>query len=153
MSAPQETSSQLASSGPDVTILKIFSPKNLTKILAFFAHTTAFLHKNVIETSFFEKNAIFSPKIADNCDKNIDPWTYIFLHIYTYIYIRIIRSITCDHNIDPWTYLYKNRPGANRLKSSFALSLEFHIGTFVCMYLGMKFCIQENEVLHPGHKM
>jgi hypothetical protein len=38
-------------------ILKIFSPKNLAKILALFAQTTASVCKNVIITLFFEKNA------------------------------------------------------------------------------------------------
>jgi hypothetical protein len=41
--------------GTDVVILKLFSPKNLAKILAFFAQTTA--------------------KIAENCDHTIDPWS------------------------------------------------------------------------------
>jgi p-aminobenzoyl-glutamate transporter AbgT len=38
-------------------IFKIFSPKNLAKILAFFAQTTASFCKNLIITSVFEKNA------------------------------------------------------------------------------------------------
>jgi hypothetical protein len=37
-------------------ILKIFSPKNLPKILAFFAQTAATFCKNLITTLFFEKN-------------------------------------------------------------------------------------------------
>jgi hypothetical protein len=41
-------------------ILKIFSPKNLAKILAFFAQASA---------SFFAK-------IAENCDYNIDPMRF-----------------------------------------------------------------------------
>jgi hypothetical protein len=48
-------------------ILKIFSPKNLAKILAFFAQTTAsFFAKIVIITLVFEKNANFLPKIGKN---------------------------------------------------------------------------------------
>jgi hypothetical protein len=47
-------------------ILKIFSPKNLAKILAFFAQTTAIFCKNLIITLVFEKNAIF---FAENWQK------------------------------------------------------------------------------------
>jgi hypothetical protein len=43
-------------SGTDDMIFKIFSPKNLAKILAFFAHITASFCKNVIITLVFEKN-------------------------------------------------------------------------------------------------
>jgi hypothetical protein len=45
-------------------IFKLFSPKNLAKVLAFFAQTTASFCKKMIITSVFEKNAIFSPKIG-----------------------------------------------------------------------------------------
>jgi hypothetical protein len=38
-------------------IFKIFSPKNLAKILALFAQTTASFCKNLIITLVFEKNA------------------------------------------------------------------------------------------------
>jgi hypothetical protein len=44
-------------------IFKIFSPKNLAKILAFLAQTTASFCENVIITMAFEKNANFSPKM------------------------------------------------------------------------------------------
>jgi hypothetical protein len=43
-------------------IFKIFSLKNLAKILAFFVQTTASFCKNVIITLVFEKNANFSPE-------------------------------------------------------------------------------------------
>jgi hypothetical protein len=43
-------------------ILKIFSPKNLAKILAFFAQTTLIFLKKFIITLFFEKNANFFPE-------------------------------------------------------------------------------------------
>jgi hypothetical protein len=49
-----------AQSGTDVLIFKIFSPKNLAKILAFFAQTTASFCKNFIVTLGFEKNANLS---------------------------------------------------------------------------------------------
>jgi hypothetical protein len=52
-----------ARSGTDVMIFKIFSPKNLAKILAFFAQPTASFPKNVIITLVFEKTPIFSQKI------------------------------------------------------------------------------------------
>jgi hypothetical protein len=56
-------------------ILKIFSPKNLAKILAFFAQTTLIFCKNLIITLVFEqKRQFFRRKIAENCDHNIDPW-------------------------------------------------------------------------------
>jgi hypothetical protein len=45
-------------------IFKILSPKNLAKILAFFAQTTASFCKNVVITLALEKNANFSHKIA-----------------------------------------------------------------------------------------
>jgi hypothetical protein len=52
-------------------ILKIFSPKNWR----FFAATTASFCTDLITTMIFEKqNTIFSPKIAENCDNNIDSW-------------------------------------------------------------------------------
>jgi hypothetical protein len=47
------------SSGTDVVIFKIFSPKNLAKILPFFAQSTASFCKKLIITSVFEKNANF----------------------------------------------------------------------------------------------
>jgi hypothetical protein len=50
-------------------ILKIFSPKNLAKKLAFWAQTTAGFCKNLIITLVFEKNANFLPKIVKNCRK------------------------------------------------------------------------------------
>jgi hypothetical protein len=37
-------------------ILKIYSAKNLAKILAFFSQTTASFYKNLIVTLFFDKN-------------------------------------------------------------------------------------------------
>jgi Na+-translocating ferredoxin:NAD+ oxidoreductase RnfG subunit len=45
--------------GTDVMIFKIFSPKNLAKILAFFAQSAATFCKNLIIKLFFEKNANF----------------------------------------------------------------------------------------------
>jgi hypothetical protein len=57
-------------------ILKIFSPKILAKMLAFFAQATASFCKNLITTLVFEKNAIFSPKIGKYrkiSDHNVDP--------------------------------------------------------------------------------
>jgi hypothetical protein len=41
--------------GTDVTIFKLFSAKNLVKIFAFFAQTTAGFCKNIIITLVFEK--------------------------------------------------------------------------------------------------
>jgi hypothetical protein len=43
----------------------MFSPKCLTKKLAFFVQTTASFCKTLIITLAFEKNAIFSPKIGE----------------------------------------------------------------------------------------
>jgi hypothetical protein len=51
----------------DVMIFKIFSPKKLAKILAFFAHTTASFWKNLFITLVFEKNANF---FAENWRKS-----------------------------------------------------------------------------------
>jgi hypothetical protein len=48
-------------------ILKIFSLKNLAKILAFFAQTTASFCKTLIITLVFEKNANF---FAENWHKS-----------------------------------------------------------------------------------
>jgi hypothetical protein len=47
-------------------ILKIFSPKNLAKILAFFALTTASFCENLIITLVLEKNANIFAKIVKN---------------------------------------------------------------------------------------
>jgi hypothetical protein len=49
--------------GDDVMILKIFLPKNLTKILAFFAQTTASFCKKLSIKLVFGKNANF---LAEN---------------------------------------------------------------------------------------
>jgi hypothetical protein len=46
-------------------IFKIFSTKNLAKILAFFAQTTASFCKNC-DHWFWGKTPIFSPKIGKN---------------------------------------------------------------------------------------
>jgi hypothetical protein len=46
-------------SGTDVMIFKIFSPKNLAKILAFLTQNKASFCKNWIITLVFEKNANF----------------------------------------------------------------------------------------------
>jgi p-aminobenzoyl-glutamate transporter AbgT len=53
-------------------IFKRFSPKNLAKIVAVFAQTSANFCKNLIMTLVFEKSAKF---FAETCDHNIDPWT------------------------------------------------------------------------------
>jgi hypothetical protein len=50
----------------DVMILKIFSAKNLAKILAFFLKLLLVSAKIVIITLVFEKTPIFSPKIGKN---------------------------------------------------------------------------------------
>jgi hypothetical protein len=59
-------------------ILKIFSPKNSAKKLAFLTRNKAKLCKILIITLVFEENANFFrrklAKIAENCDHNIDPW-------------------------------------------------------------------------------
>jgi hypothetical protein len=52
--------------GTDVMILKIFSPKNSAKKLAFLTQNKGKLCKIVIITLVFEKNAIFSQKIGEN---------------------------------------------------------------------------------------
>jgi hypothetical protein len=49
-------------------ILKTFSPKNLVKILAFFAQTN---------TSFCKNLRRKLAKLAENCDHNIDPRLYL----------------------------------------------------------------------------
>jgi hypothetical protein len=48
-------------------ILKIFSPKNLAKKMAFLTSNKAKLCKNLIITLVFEKNAIFAK------NRNIEP--------------------------------------------------------------------------------
>jgi hypothetical protein len=53
--------------GTDVMILKIFSPKNSAKNLAFLTQNNAKLCKNLIITLVFEKNANF---FAENCQKS-----------------------------------------------------------------------------------
>jgi hypothetical protein len=58
-------------------ILKIFSPKQSAKKLAFLTQNKAKLCKNLIITLISEKTPIFCrklAKIAENCDHNIDPW-------------------------------------------------------------------------------
>jgi hypothetical protein len=52
--------------GIDVMILKIFSPKKLAKIWAFFIKLLLLFAKIVIKLA----------KLAENCDHNIDPWAY-----------------------------------------------------------------------------
>jgi hypothetical protein len=60
-------------------IFKIFLPKYLAKILAFFAQTTAIFCKNLIITLVFEKNAnFFRRKMAKSAEiviiNNIDQY-------------------------------------------------------------------------------
>jgi hypothetical protein len=52
--------------GTDVMIFKIFSPKNSAKKLAFLTQNKAKICIILNITLVFEKNAIFSPKIAEN---------------------------------------------------------------------------------------
>jgi hypothetical protein len=52
----------LARSGTEVMILKLFSLKNLAKIFAFFAQTSARFDQTLV----LEKNGIFPSKIAEN---------------------------------------------------------------------------------------
>jgi hypothetical protein len=52
--------------GTDVMIFKIFSPKNLAKILAFLTQNKASFATIVIITLVFEKTPIFSPKMGKN---------------------------------------------------------------------------------------
>jgi hypothetical protein len=58
-------------------IFKIFSPKNLAKILAFLSQNKASFCKNCDRNiGFWEKRQFFRRKwvkIAENCDHNIDP--------------------------------------------------------------------------------
>jgi hypothetical protein len=74
--------------GTDVMILKIFSPKNLAKIFAYFAQTTVSFCKNCDHNiGFWEKRHFFRrklAKIAENGDHNIDPrnQSYDFLKIF-----------------------------------------------------------------------
>jgi hypothetical protein len=71
----------VAQSGAYVMILKMFSPKNSAKKLAFLTQNKAKLFKILIICNIgFEKNANFFrrklAKIAENCDHNIDPWSH-----------------------------------------------------------------------------
>jgi hypothetical protein len=53
-------------------ILKLFSPKNLAKILAFFARSTVtFCKKNYHNIGYFFRQKL--SKIAENCDHISDP--------------------------------------------------------------------------------
>jgi hypothetical protein len=56
--------------------LNIFA-ENFSKKLAFLTQNKAKLFKILIITLVFEKKRqFFSPKIAENCDHNIDPWSH-----------------------------------------------------------------------------
>jgi hypothetical protein len=61
---------------------KIFSPKNLAKKLAFLSQNKAKICKNFYHNiGFWEKRQFFHrklAKIAENCDRNIDPMLYRF---------------------------------------------------------------------------
>jgi hypothetical protein len=104
--------------GTDVMIFKIFLPKNSAKKLPFFTRNKAKLCKILIITLVFEKNAIFlsrkMAKIAENCDRNINPWFYkqnsvpelakpdlslvvteTFLHLVQASYLNQISVIKC----------------------------------------------------------
>jgi hypothetical protein len=71
-------------SATNFMILKVFSPKNSAKILAFLTRNKAKLCKNLIATLVFEeKTPIFLAKIVENCRKSS----------------KIAEN--CDHNIDP----------------------------------------------------
>jgi hypothetical protein len=70
--------STFISTGADVMIFLIFSPKKSAKNSAFLTQSKAKLCKNLIITLVFEKNANFFrrnlAKIEENCDHNIDSW-------------------------------------------------------------------------------
>jgi hypothetical protein len=53
-------------------MLEIFSPKKMAKNLAFFVQNTASFCKICIINRFSRKTPIFSPKIGENWDHNID---------------------------------------------------------------------------------
>jgi hypothetical protein len=76
---PSGVEGTLPKAGTDVMVFKIFSTKNLAKILAFFDQTTATFCKNCDNNiGFWEKRQFFRrklAKIAENCDHNIDPWS------------------------------------------------------------------------------
>jgi hypothetical protein len=71
--------------GTDVMILKIFSPKNSAKKMAFLTQNKGKLCKILIITLVFEKKSQFFrrklSKIAENCDHNIDPRTNHFWNV------------------------------------------------------------------------
>jgi hypothetical protein len=63
--------------GTDVRIFRMFSPKKLAKKPGVFTQHKAKLFNNLIITLVFEINANFFrklSKIAEYCDRNIDPW-------------------------------------------------------------------------------
>jgi hypothetical protein len=63
--------------GPMLGFLKYFRRKNWAKNLAFLVKNISIFCKICITTLVFKKNANFFlqklPKIAENCDRNIDP--------------------------------------------------------------------------------
>jgi hypothetical protein len=73
----QKIITERPSLGTDVMILKIFSPKNSAKILAFFySKQSLIMQKLDHNIGFGEKRQFLRrnlPKIAGNCDHNIDP--------------------------------------------------------------------------------
>jgi hypothetical protein len=84
-------------------ILKIFSPKKLAKIFAFFAQTTASFCKNCDHNiGFWEKCHFFRrklAKIAEKCDHNI----VVFLEKRQFFRRKLAKiAENCDHNTDPW---------------------------------------------------
>jgi hypothetical protein len=72
-------------------IFKIFSPKNLAKILAFLTQNKASFRKNCDHNiGFFEKRQFFRRKwvkIAENCDHNIDPGLGGVLNFFWIIFL------------------------------------------------------------------
>jgi hypothetical protein len=52
--------------GTDVMILKIFSPKNLSKNWRFLLKTKLIMQTFDLNIGFFKKSAIFSPKMVKN---------------------------------------------------------------------------------------
>jgi hypothetical protein len=114
-------------------IFKIFSPKHLAKILAFFAQTPASFCKHLIITLDFEKNAMFDffdaklAKIGENCDHNIDPQLEHFQDFHSYYKSRVV-SLQREAGVNWWcTNILHKHVEEGRCRSRFCETVSAEI--------------------------
>jgi hypothetical protein len=87
-----------STSGTDVTIFKIFLPKNLAKHLAFFIQNKAYLCKKLIVTLVLEKNANFFEENCRKSQKTVIITSTLAKHGRNFMRLKIFSAKNGDFN-------------------------------------------------------